>query len=122
MHATPSSSIAPEGRVPAVAVRARVFGGEVTIEVADNAGGIRADILGRLFEPFATSKPADKGTGLGLSLSRKVVKDMNASITARNVGDGARFTICVPVLVSPRQAAEIAAPGLAAPAERRNAA
>jgi signal transduction histidine kinase len=99
---------APEGRIPEVRIRAQVFGGEVTIEVADNAGGIRADILGRLFEPFATSKPADKGTGLGLSLSRKVIKDMNGTIAAANVGEGARFTICLPVVAQPRRVSEVA--------------
>jgi C4-dicarboxylate-specific signal transduction histidine kinase len=112
----------PDGRQPVVAIHARVFGGEVTIAVSDNAGGIRDDIIGRLFEPFATTKPADKGTGLGLSLSRKVVKDMNGTITAGNVGGGARFLIRVPVLVSPRRTAELAAPAVAASSARRDAA
>jgi C4-dicarboxylate-specific signal transduction histidine kinase len=88
---------------PAVSVRSTLAeGGSVRIEVTDNAGGIREDILGRLFEPFTTSKPVDKGTGLGLSLARTVVRDMGGSIAAANADGGARFTIVLPVAAGPK--------------------
>lgn len=66
------------------------------IAVQDNAGGVPEDILERMFEPFATTKSTEKGTGLGLSLARSLVRDMNGTIVAENVGAGARFTITVP--------------------------
>jgi signal transduction histidine kinase len=87
----------PDLAEPAVAVRASTDGAQVVIAVEDNAGGIRPDMLERLFEPFATTKPADKGTGLGLSMCRHVVRDMNGSISAANVDRGARFTVILPV-------------------------
>ncbi|WP_332123043.1 sensor histidine kinase [Azorhizobium caulinodans] len=81
---------------PQVVVRAVVRGGEVVIEVTDDAGGIRNDILGNIFDPFCTTKSAEKGTGLGLSMARNVVRDMNGTIAAENVEGGARFTIVLP--------------------------
>ncbi|WP_051357058.1 sensor histidine kinase [Azorhizobium doebereinerae] len=80
-----------------VTVRARVTDAEVVIEVEDDAGGIREDIIGQIFDPFCTTKSADKGTGLGLSMARNVVRDMNGTIAAANVEGGARFTITLPV-------------------------
>jgi len=82
----------PLARIAAVARSGRVI-----VTVDDNAGGIRADIMDRLFDPFTTTKPADKGTGLGLALSRTVVRDMHGTIDAANLGAGARFTIVLPV-------------------------
>lgn len=82
---------------PLVSVRGSVLGEWAVLEVEDNAGGIRADMLGRIFEPFTTTKPADKGTGLGLSMSRGIVRDMRGEIEAENVGPGARFVIRLPI-------------------------
>ena len=71
--------------------------GAVIIQVSDNGGGIRPEILDQVFEPFATTKPADKGTGLGLSMSRNIIRDMHGDIRAENFGPGARFTIRLPM-------------------------
>ncbi|MFT5335777.1 MAG: C4-dicarboxylate-specific signal transduction histidine kinase, partial [Halioglobus sp.] len=38
-----------------------------------------------------------KGTGLGLSVSYGIVRDMKGTIAAENIGDGARFTITLPM-------------------------
>lgn len=81
----------------AVRVTASEAGGHVLIAVEDNAGGIAPEMLERLFEPFATTKPIEKGTGLGLSLARSVVRDMGGSILAENADAGARFLIDLPV-------------------------
>lgn len=83
-------------RAPVVRVGIRQCGEMALVEVQDNAGGISGDMLNRLFEPFATTKPADKGTGLGLSLARSVIRDMGGVITGENVDGGARFSITLP--------------------------
>lgn len=80
-----------------VTVAGRVVGSEIVLTVEDTAGGIPAEMLERLFEPFVTSKPADRGTGLGLSISRTVIRDMNGAIRAGNTARGALFTIVLPV-------------------------
>jgi C4-dicarboxylate-specific signal transduction histidine kinase len=82
---------------PLVIVHAAIAGDGVIISIADNAGGIRPDMLAKVFEPFATTKPAGKGTGLGLSMSRSIVRDMRGDIEAANEGAGARFVIRLPI-------------------------
>jgi two-component system C4-dicarboxylate transport sensor histidine kinase DctB len=69
----------------------------VSIAVTDTGPGIRPDMLPRLFEPFATSKPAGSGLGLGLMISADIVRDLGGSLRAANLaGGGARFLIELP--------------------------
>ncbi len=68
----------------------------VHITSEDTGGGIPEDVLPRIFEPFYTTKEMGKGTGLGLSVSYGIVRDMNGTIVAKNIADGARFTITLP--------------------------
>ena len=76
----------------------RVFEGNkgVHITAEDTGGGIPADILPRIFEPFYTTKEMGKGTGLGLSVSYGIVRDMNGTIDAENIENGARFRVTLP--------------------------
>jgi two-component system, NtrC family, sensor histidine kinase HydH len=67
----------------------------VRITVTDTGGGIPAEILPRLFTPFASSKPT--GTGLGLSICRRIIEEHGGRITGGNrVGAGACFAITLP--------------------------
>lgn len=69
----------------------------IIIEFEDNAGGIPHDIIGRIFEPYFTTKEEGKGTGIGLYMSYGIIKEkMNGSITAVNTADGVKFTISLP--------------------------
>ena len=52
--------------------------------VEDEGGGIRPEIEGRLFEPFATTKPPGEGTGLGLYASYMLVQTMGGDLTIEN--------------------------------------
>jgi len=55
------------------------------IVIKDNAGGIPKDILGKIFEPYFTTKYKSQGTGLGLSMTYKLVTEgMNGTIVANN--------------------------------------
>nr|WP_298927912.1 ATP-binding protein [uncultured Erythrobacter sp.] len=51
----------------------------IEITVSDNGGGIDPSIRNHVFEPFVSSKKS--GQGLGLALVRKLVRDMNGSIS-----------------------------------------
>lgn len=66
----------------------------ITVEVTDNGGGIPEDILGRIFEPYFTTKEQKKGTGIGLYMAKVFIEDhMKGRITASNTGDGAHIKI-----------------------------
>ncbi|MDX9958280.1 MAG: ATP-binding protein, partial [Spirochaetia bacterium] len=52
--------------------------------------------IGKIFEPYYTTK--ENGTGLGLTLSYKIVKEHGGDITVRSKqGTGSQFTITLPV-------------------------
>ncbi len=74
--------------------------GHLQLSVSDDGPGIKSDALGKVFQPFFTTKP--KGTGLGLWLSRRIVQDHGGSITVESaVGKGATFTITLPTISEP---------------------
>jgi signal transduction histidine kinase len=49
------------------------LGPAVTLDVHDNGPGVAADELGKLVDPFYTTKESGKGTGLGLAMVQSVV-------------------------------------------------
>jgi two-component system nitrogen regulation sensor histidine kinase NtrY len=84
---------------PPVLVRvgsARLDGREaVSVAVADRGPGIPPEALGRVFEPYFTTKA--HGTGLGLSIVRQTILDHGGTITAANAPEGgAVFTVILP--------------------------
>jgi len=79
-------------------ITVRVFSDDAGVRMSaeDTGGGIPEAILPRIFEPFYTTKEMGKGTGLGLSVGYGIIRDMNGTIAAENIDDGARFTITLP--------------------------
>jgi PAS domain S-box-containing protein len=73
---------------------------DLVITVDDNGTGIPDAVLSNLFEPFFTTKSSTQGTGLGLSISYGIVHDMGGTLTADNIGHGARFTVTIPAMRS----------------------
>jgi nitrogen fixation/metabolism regulation signal transduction histidine kinase len=66
----------------------------VELEVRDDGPGIEEDLLGRLFDPYVTTK--SKGTGLGLAVVKKIVEEHGGIIWAENCTPGARITARLP--------------------------
>lgn len=85
----------PEGGK--VFLRSRAEATQVVTEVEDTGPGIAPEIIGQLFEPFATHGKVH-GTGLGLSICRRILEDHQGWITARNEpGRGAIFSFGLPL-------------------------
>ena len=61
------------GYEPTVTITTAKRNGKIEIKVKDNGIGIPQKIVGKIFQPFFTTKPTGQGTGLGLSLAYDVI-------------------------------------------------
>jgi len=69
---------------------------ECNILIADNGGGIDADIIDKIFDRYFTTK-GDDGLGTGLFLTKAIITQrFNGKIGVQNKDDGAVFTITLP--------------------------
>lgn len=71
----------------------------VRVEIEDNGPGISSKLIGRLFEPFYTTKPTGEGKGLGLSVAYFIITETHKGKmwVESNEGVGTKFIICLPV-------------------------
>jgi two-component system NtrC family sensor kinase len=68
----------------------------IVIEIEDSGCGISQENIGKIFEPFFSTK-GQKGTGLGLSVAWGIIDNHNGSINVQSqVGKGTNFTIRLP--------------------------
>ncbi|MGD8492585.1 MAG: ATP-binding protein, partial [Desulfobacterales bacterium] len=80
-------------------VRIRSFseGDTVILTVSDSGIGISASDIGRIYEPFFSTKAIGQGKGLGLSISYQIVRDFAGRIDAVSLEhQGATFTVTFP--------------------------
>ncbi|MEN6586071.1 MAG: PAS domain-containing protein [Sulfuricella sp.] len=87
-----------QGHKPDALIRigATQSGEEAVITIEDNGGGIAADILPKIFEPYFTTK--EQGSGIGLYMSKMIIeRNFNGKIEAVNAGQGALITITLPL-------------------------
>ena len=113
LNAVDACRTAPTGRDAQITVRVRPYASElatdengngdhqndekgVEIAVADSGCGIPKEQLGRIWEPYVTSKPG--GTGLGLAIARQTVLAHRGSVGAESPpGGGTTIRFLLPV-------------------------
>jgi len=65
--------------------------------IGDTGVGIPSEQIGKIFEPFYTTKEISKGTGLGLSIVAGIIKGHKGFITVESIVDrGTTFHVYLP--------------------------
>jgi signal transduction histidine kinase len=85
---------------PAISVTTKKLENRVFITVSDNGNGMPQKVVGKIFQPFFTTKPTGQGTGLGLSLSYDIVKAHGGEIKVESKEEeGTEFIIQLPIKI-----------------------
>jgi PAS domain S-box-containing protein len=81
---------------PRIDIKLEVCDNLAIIEISDNAEGISTENLGKIFDPYFTTK--EKGTGIGLYMSKNIIeRHMQGQIAVSNSLNGATFKITLPI-------------------------
>ena len=98
---------------PRIELRLRREAEEATLEVQDYGPGIPAAALPHLFDRFyqAARRPSQDGLGVGLFITRELVRAHGGAIAVRSTeGEGATFTVRLPLLEAPAETAPTSTP------------
>ena len=79
---------------PGSDVPARVW---AQLQVRDTGQGIGGDVIGKVFDPFFTTRPPGQGNGLGLAVAHAIVSRWGGRIELRSApGQGTTVTVLFP--------------------------
>jgi len=91
---TNASQAMPDGGT--ITLGALLDGDQVKLIFSDQGSGISPDDLGKIFQPYFTTK--DVGIGLGLAISERIIKEHGGGIEIEStVGTGTTFTVSLPL-------------------------
>jgi len=91
-----ASEAMPEGGTLTLSSRHSPDKKTIEIEFRDTGIGIEERHIGKLFDPFYSTKAS--GTGLGLAVSYGIIKQHQGQISVQSQpGEGTTFTLCLPV-------------------------
>ncbi|WP_020410210.1 sensor histidine kinase [Hahella ganghwensis] len=81
-----------------ILVRCHEQNHRIFIDIEDSGCGMDTKTLGRIYEPFFTTKPVGSGTGLGLTVCRDIIQAHQGTIKViSQPGEGSRVQIEFPV-------------------------
>ena len=84
---------------PRLTVSSHLSDGTVEVKVRDNGPGIADDVVGRIFNPFFSTRDGALGAGLGLPIAADVARRMGGDLVVDTVyGEFAEFTMHIPVV------------------------
>jgi len=85
----------PDGGTLTVSLSHDLPSHRLIVLIEDTGGGIPAELMPRLFEPFASAK--ERGTGLGLAVSRRILEEHHGTIAASSRSPrGTVFEVTLP--------------------------
>ncbi len=92
----------------------RACGRSICLSIIDTGKGMPADVVGKVFEPFFSTRLG--GTGLGLPTTRKIIEAHGGTIEVQSEpGRGTKFTLRLPI---PTSEGEVAKTNLPLTADR----
>ncbi|NCN04660.1 MAG: PAS domain-containing protein [Spirochaetales bacterium] len=89
-----SMNAMPKGGTLVLSTRKK--GDEVVFRIIDDGEGMSTEVMGKIFEPYFTTK--DFGSGIGLTLVYKIIKEHGGDISVvSQEGRGTTFTLTFPI-------------------------
>lgn len=68
----------------------------IIITIEDNAGGIKDELIKKIFDPYFTTKYSSGGTGMGLYICKLIITNsFKGTIDAENIENGVMFKIII---------------------------
>jgi two-component system NtrC family sensor kinase len=96
-----SDAFPPGAAQPRVRLQLSAAGSHAICDVIDNGPGVAPELMNRLFEPFASSRPEGGGTGLGLAVSRELIRAAGGELQLVETGvGGSVFRLTLPLVAS----------------------
>ncbi len=89
-----ASQAMPDGGT--ITLGALLEGGQVKLTFCDQGSGISPDDIGKIFQPYFTTK--DVGIGLGLAITERIIKEHGGGIEVESaIGAGTTITVSLPL-------------------------
>ncbi len=91
-------ALLPESYEPVIWITTLRNENSLEIRIKDNGTGISASDIGKIFQPFFTTKPTGSGTGLGLSLAYEIITRGHSGelLVSSKKGEYSEFIIRLP--------------------------
>ncbi len=87
----------PDGKAGRIDISASSRNGKFVLDYSDDGVGIPRENLGRIFQPFFTTRGGKGGTGLGLYIIQSIASKLGGSVSCvSGEGHGVRFTVSLP--------------------------
>ena len=81
-----------------ISINTKIVENKLKIEISNNGGSMKDDIIDRIFEPYFTTKFETQGTGIGLYMTKSIIEtNMKGRIEAKNIHNGVIFIITLDI-------------------------